>query len=897
MALPAQGYVVGSAQLRPLAIFPQGHPKPQLGTPSVDAVDAQAHGYERSASPSKRQSWSLQHHGQPAYFYRGVRYTTLEQLQSVLKKEGVAFAQTYGGDVEGEGQGRSGRQWKLAAAGAINYLQRINSLLQDMPKFKQLVHSLFIEYAGADRRLQQHEALWLMESLGAQIGFLNPSQTFGEVSQMFFRFDFSGKGELDEPECEHLVKFMLRKARDRLSPQTAIKLCHLPKRSLDAEYSIVRQLGQGGQGAVYLVNERSADGTAARQRVVKFYSKADTNAPLDDIKEEFTMLKQLDHPMIARVLDIFEDHANVYVVSEPYFGGDMTTLLTRACEHGVTPTVDWVGRVFKQVLEGLTYLHSQMIMHCDMKEPNIMVAHDSDWNAPHVVIIDFGMAKDFGGAREGGTPGYMPPEVWEMKLWTPKGDIFSLAATFWSIFNGRRGGPFLVPDAPPYARIKLATCQQPMDCSSFPPGLRELTERMASKDFQSRPPARECLAHPFFQNLCQHRAPLDAAALDALRRAAEKRSIQNLVAMDLMSSENLGQLRHLNELFQRLDLDNDGAVQVDEARKVFAQLNIDQAQVERLISVLVGDKDSVHYSEFMAKLFLAQRGVREEQLAASFASIDTDNSGTLDLQEIEALLARPNMAEIMEGRTASDILNEIDRDGNGVIDFAEFRRAMLGESAPCSVGDPRWTEGDACRYFSRSNNMWLSCKITSVDSSTGNVAIDVKPGYWLSPQEQQSLLVRGLRLWKVGDACRYFSQTQTRFIDCRVQDVNAAGEVTIDIKPGCWLPAWAVNEPDVHPRHSINRRFTYQPEDGNQTRRMSVQAQGGMDQRLPTACSGMVESSWTLGDKGKYYSRRQAAWFDFVIIAVDSARGAVQLSAKPDYWMLPAEQREVLRRP
>jgi len=683
-------------------------------------------------------------------------------------------------------------QGRRAVTGAEDYLQRINSLLRDTQRLKQLVHSLFVQHAGADQRLQQDEALWLMESLGAQIGFSNPAQIFGEIQQMFYRFDFSGTGELDETECEHLVKFILRKARDRLSPQTGVKLCHLPQKRLDASYNIIRQLGQGAQGVVYLTREKTKEG---RDRVLKFYSKAETASPLDDIKEEFMLLRQLDHPSIARVLDIFEDTVNIYVVAEPYFGGDLTTLVSKAMEHGVTPTVEWIGRVFKQVLEGLAYLHSQMVMHCDMKEPNIMVAHDSEWTAPHVVIIDFGMAKDFSGAREVGTPGYMPPEVWQSSLWTPKGDIFSLAATFWAVFNGSRGGPFLVPDAPPYARIMLQTCQQPMDLSRFPSGLRELTEGMANKDFHARPPARECLMHPFFQHLNQHKAPLDPAVLQALRQASEKRSIQNLVAMDLMSSENLGQLRHLNELFQRLDLDNDGTVELEEARKVFSQLHMEHSQAERLISALMGDKGAVHYSEFMAKLFLAQRGVQEEQLAALFASIDTDNSGTLDISEIEALLARPNMAQIMEGRTARDIMDELDRDRNCVIDFTQFSRAMLGDSKPSMVAPSGpWVEGDAGRYFSMSHSMWLPCKILAVDKASGAVMVDLKQGYWISLKDQQTLLVRGQRQWQVGDSCRYFSHSHMQFITCRIHAVNPDGKVMVDVKLGCWLPAWFVTE-------------------------------------------------------------------------------------------------------
>merc|ERR1719203_2592901 len=125
---------------------------------------------------------------------------------------------------------------------------------------------------------------------------------------------------------------------------------------------------------------------------------------------------------------------------------------------------------------------------------------------------------------------------------------------------------------------------------------------------------------------------------------------------------------------------------------------MNQHQVDRMIAALVGDSGAIHYSDFMAKLCVAQRGVRECELSKIFQSIDLDGSGTLDLNEIQTLLARPNMARLMEGRTAADLMREMDRDGNGVIDFEEFRRAMLGERSEV------WAQGDLAKYFSGTHN-------------------------------------------------------------------------------------------------------------------------------------------------------------------------------------------------
>eukprot|EP00933_Yihiella_yeosuensis_P063050 TRINITY_DN6610_c0_g1_i2.p1 TRINITY_DN6610_c0_g1~~TRINITY_DN6610_c0_g1_i2.p1 ORF type:complete len:686 (-),score=166.90 TRINITY_DN6610_c0_g1_i2:67-2124(-) len=651
------------------------------------------------------------------YVYNGKRYSSLSELQADMSNSPTKRASL--GTEDGK-------------------IRRVNELIEDGAKLNELVETLFTNYAGADKALQVREMYGLIMSLAAQLGFSDPVKDFGQVQQMFYAFDFSGEGHLDLKECELLVKFLLRKARDRLSPQPAMRLVNLPRKNLQEVYDLKKQLGQGGQGTVYLATVKGQSGPSA-EKVVKFYSKSDANAPLDDIKDEFKLLKSLDHPAVARLNEIFEDNANVYVVSEPYFGGDLTTLVTNADKHGVTPTAGWVGRVFKQVVEGVVYLHDNAVMHCDLKEPNVMIAHKdaSDWENPKVVIIDFGLAKEFSGDRQGGTPGYMPPEVWEGNPWNPKGDVFCLAVMFWDIFNGRQGGPFLCHDAPPYARIAELTRTAPMDCSKFPDGLKQLVEKMSKKVFFERPTARAVLQDGFFQSLSAQLAPVDASCLQALGNAAKMSNLQNLVACQVATTQNFAQLKELNNLFSRLDTDNDGTISKEEAEKAFDSLHLEGVDIQELVTSLMGSSGKVSYSDFMAQLNLAQRGVRQSGLSRIFAEFDTDDSGKLDRRELEALLAKPEMQKMMGGVTADQLLKEIDEDGSGSISFEEFRRAMSGEAKPSGW----WNVGDKARYFSASYSKWLPCAVTEVNEE-GGVMVDIKPGCFLPPHDAERLLIR-----------------------------------------------------------------------------------------------------------------------------------------------------------
>merc|ERR1719433_484466 len=100
---------------------------------------------------------------------------------------------------------------------------------------------------------------------------------------------------------------------------------------------------------------------------------------------------------------------------------------------------------------------------------------------------------------------------------------------------------------------------------------------------------------------------MDPSALKALDGIAEKQSVQNIVAAELVADENLAQLTHINELFEHLDQNGDGTVTEAEARLAMRQSGISPQQVERIIKAVLNREGKVQYTGFMAKLLLAQR--------------------------------------------------------------------------------------------------------------------------------------------------------------------------------------------------------------------------------------------------------------------------------------------------
>jgi len=605
-------------------------------------------------------------------------------------------------------------------------LERIQSILGDRDYCDRIIQQLFAQYAGGDGKLQQNEMIGLANILSIKIGV--DKSLFDNMESMFFRFDFDGSETLDLKECGKLIKYILKEEKRTLAPRDEHTLTRLERKDLKANFTLGKKLGQGGQGAVYLATTKT--GT---KRVVKFYEKSGGNSCMEDIKDEFELLKRLDHPNIARICEVFEDLSNIYVISEPYTGGDLVTVTQKAQENRIQITHQWYGLIMLQVIEGIMYLHSKETMHCDLKEPNVMIADDKNWAEPHVMLIDFGMAKNFSGVRAGGTPGYMPPEFWQYNLWTPKGDIFALAVTFWGIYNGRQGGPFQVADAgPPFPNIQRATITAPMDCSRFPPGLREIVQAMAQKDFRKRPTAKQVQQQPYFQRLSnmEENQAIDPAMVQKMVDAAKRSACQNMIALELGSKQNLGQMKEMNKLFRQLDGDDDGTVESEEALQVLVNVGLPSSSARQLVDSLIGGDGKIHYSEFMGRMMGSQEAMTAQALGEVFQSLDTDQSGSLGRAEIAELMSRKGMNSLLEGRSPDDLLAEMDGDGDGVVTFAEFKRAMLGDPKPSSG----FGNGENVEYYSASYGKWVPCQIIAVEN--GRVQVSVKPGAWMDQQVQ-----------------------------------------------------------------------------------------------------------------------------------------------------------------
>jgi len=593
---------------------------------------------------------------------------------------------------------------------------------------------------------------------------------FGEMSQLFWRFDFSGDGKLGEPEATKLMLCMMRSYRDATLPPVSGNIvlgASIPYKSLQEEFTMGKKLGEGAQGTVFLCTRNGLASSLplasswltgkSNQMVLKMFDKSNPAAPVEDITREFALLTEVKHPLIAHVFEIFQDAANIYVVQEPYFGGDLSTAVQKAAEKGVRVDERWLMRVVQQILQGVLFLHSRGVMHCDLKEPNVMLASECDWQRPQIVVIDFGLANKFAAhSRPGGTPGYMPPEVWEFGLWTPRGDVFSIGVLLCSMRTGVQ--PF-TQGCKSLEEIEDRTKNIVPEMEHGSSELKSLVYCMIDRNFRNRPMIETILKDPWFSMAEDVDQNLDASVLASLTRRQEKSGLRKALLADLASRENLAQMKELNMLFLELDVNCDGSVSAEDVHKSL-EGKWPRARIEELVQALLGGNDKeVSYEEFMGQLIAAKEPVENELLWRVFTEVDRQKKGYLDQDDISAVLARPAVARVLGDRDPAELMKQMSRRSTRRVTFGEFKIA-LQDNGQTSHFDgrsftfqslrgpvfgpriPKWTVGQSAEYFSYVHGGWIACEITAVDAASGAVQVDFKGQYWLRGLEMFTRLRR-----------------------------------------------------------------------------------------------------------------------------------------------------------
>ncbi|XP_061387106.1 serine/threonine-protein kinase PAK mbt [Musca vetustissima] len=248
------------------------------------------------------------------------------------------------------------------------------------------------------------------------------------------------------------------------------------------------KIGEGSTGTVCIATDKS---TGRQVAVKKMDLRKQQRREL--LFNEVVIMRDYHHPNIVETYSSFLVNDELWVVMEYLEGGALTDIVTHS-----RMDEEQIATVCKQCLKALAYLHSQGVIHRDIKSDSILLAADG-----RVKLSDFGFCAQVSQElpkRKSlvGTPYWMSPEVISRLPYGPEVDIWSLGIMVIEMVDGEP--PFF--NEPPLQAMRRIRDMQPPNLKNahkVSPRLQSFLDRMLVRDPAQRATAAELLAHPFLR--------------------------------------------------------------------------------------------------------------------------------------------------------------------------------------------------------------------------------------------------------------------------------------------------------------------------------------------------------------------------------------------------------------
>ena len=444
-----------------------------------------------------------------------------------------------------------------------------------------------------------------------------------------------------------------------------------------------RKIGSGSYGTVYEAKNLVFNNTVA----MKVIAKHDGMDNLS-IKNEIDILKKLSHPNIVRIYEFYESENYFYLINELCNGGELFNFINKS-----TLNEQQLSVLFYQVFSGLCYLHENNILHRDIKPENILISSKekdllSDEEYLWIQIIDFGTAKIFEDnknlKRIVGSAYYIAPEVLKHD-YNEKCDTWSVGIILYMFLAGK--APF---DGRSNEEIINSIKTKTLDLNNEnlmerSDEARDLVKGLLNKNIEERLSAKQALNHKWFKKFNGRQLFGNFMEKDIqpyinnLFNYTFHSKIQQLVIAFLVHNlPTTNSSRNILKLYRYFNISGDCKLTKDELVKGLSKYREEvevRKKVDHLFILLDGDNNGfIEYEEFLRACIDKKEILTDEYLKYAYKFLDKENRGNLSVQEISnSFLKEEN--KLFEIAISKDI-NDVDQDGDGNINFNEFKLLM-----------------------------------------------------------------------------------------------------------------------------------------------------------------------------------------------------------------------------
>ncbi|XP_071709665.1 calcium-dependent protein kinase 1-like [Rutidosis leptorrhynchoides] len=442
-------------------------------------------------------------------------------------------------------------------------------------------------------------------------------------------------------------------------------------------YTLGKKLGQGQFGVTFLCIEKATGELYACKSIAK--RKLLTDDDVEDVRREIQIMHHLgEHRNVISIKGAYEDAVAVHLVMELCKGGE---LFDRIIQRGHY-TERKAAELTRTIVGVVEACHSLGVMHRDLKPENFLFVDKRE--DALLKTIDFGLSAFFKPGESFhdvvGSPYYVAPEILK-KNYGPEADVWSAGVIVYILLSG-------VP--PFWAETETGIFDQvlhgDLDFSSDPwPSIsdsaKDLVRRMLVRDPKKRLTAHEVLCHPWVQvDGVAPDKPLDSAVLSRMKQFSAMNKLKKMALRVIAESLSEEEIAGLKQMFQMIDVDNSGQITFDELKAGLKRVgaNLKESEIYYLMQAAdVDNSGTIDYGEFVAATLHMNKIEKENHLFAAFSYFDKDGSGYITADELQHACEKFGIDARFE-----DLIQDVDQDNDGRIDYNEFVAMMQGPSNP-----------------------------------------------------------------------------------------------------------------------------------------------------------------------------------------------------------------------
>lgn len=452
-------------------------------------------------------------------------------------------------------------------------------------------------------------------------------------------------------------------------------------------YQDLKVIGEGSFGKVHKVINKSNSIIRAMKVLDWEKIKDTTNVNSTDLINEIQFVKNLDHPNILKIFEIFDFEGKIYIVSEICTGGELFEYVTKKGRLKENE----VSNIMRQIFSAIKFYQNYGIIHSDIKPENVLIESKEDLNNGRVncKLIDFGLASKMGKqtsisdsdvkTKVLGTISYMAPEAFEGQV-SFKSDIWSAGIILYFLLQGKL--PFRGDTNDDVIKaIKKCEFNYLTDISFE---AKDLLGKILIKDKSKRISAKEALEHRFITKYIYEKSRSSLSKekvndiLGNLRTYRVDKKLQEIVLGFIVNSiSDSKAVRDYRNLFNEFDLNGDGELSYDELEKCLSTIMSSsdaKKEVDRIVKVIDSDKNGfITSSEFIRASIDPKTVLTDENLISVYNIFDKDRSGKISYDEIANVIAKDLK---VDSEICKKMIKEVDINGDGELSISEFKKMM-----------------------------------------------------------------------------------------------------------------------------------------------------------------------------------------------------------------------------